>query len=266
MKDLTNKTAVITGGSSGIGLALAKAAGLKGARVIIAEPQRDRLETAAKILTELGIDAKHFACDVTQLEQVEALADFAWQENEQVDLVINNAGIGQPRGTILDADIADIRATFDVNFYGVWHGCRVFGKRFIEQGRPAAIYNTGSENSLFNAAPGIGGYIASKHAVLGLTEVLREELPDHITVGMIVPGFVASNLTRGVAHLAMDADQFAEIILQQIQDGRFYAVSHAYNMEHINARYQEIQESYAQYAPRYDGDDEYDVRTLRKQL
>ena len=60
----------------------------------------------------------------------------------------------------------------------------------------------------------------------------------------------------------MDTDRFAEIVLEQIGDGRFYIVSHAYNMEHIQNRYAEIARAYETYAPRYEGDEEYDVRYL----
>ena len=87
-------------------------------------------------------------------------------------------------------------------------------------------------------------------------------MPDFINVGLIIPGFVKSGLTEAVAHLAMDTDQFASIVLKQVGDGKFYIVSHGYNMEHIKDRYDEIAKAYVDYAPRYEGDEEYDVRYL----
>jgi len=259
---LKNKHVVITGGASGIGFALAKALGNHGCKVMIAEPDETRLVKAVASLQAGGCDASYQICDVRDLQAVEALADAAWDRYGRVDMVFNNAGVGIPQTPIIDTPIDAVRAMFEVNFFGVWHGCQVFGKRFVEQGSAAGIYNTGSENSLFNAVPENAGYLATKHALLGLTDNLREQMPEFIQVGLIIPGFVASGLTAGVAHLAMAADEFAEIVLRQVMDGQFYIVSHAYNMHHISQRYEEIANAYAAYAPRYDGDQEYDVRHL----
>ena len=85
-------------------------------------------------------------------------------------------------------------------------------------------------------------------------------------VGVIMPGFVASDLTRAVAQLAMPADEYAPIVVQQIRDGRFYVVSHACNRDHVDPRQRELIESYDRYAPRYDGDDRYDVSKLMEKL
>ncbi|MEM1435145.1 MAG: SDR family NAD(P)-dependent oxidoreductase [Pseudomonadota bacterium] len=260
--DLDNRNVVITGGATGIGYALAKALGLRGCRVLLAEPDETRLATAVEALRALSIDAAYERCDVTNLEQVERLADRAWETFGRVDMVFNNAGIGIGQRPIIDTSMDDLHAVFNVNFFGVWHGCRVFARRLTEQGTPAGIYNTGSENSLFNAVPNNAAYLATKHAVLGLTDNLREQMPDFIHVGLIIPGFVKSGLTARVADLAMDTDRFAAVVLEQIGDGQFYIVSHAYNMAHIQSRYDEIARAYERYAPRYEGDEEFDVRHL----
>lgn len=253
---------VITGGATGIGFGLAKAFGAEGASIVIAEPRPEKLAQAVAALQGEGIEALGVPCDVTDLEQVEALADTCYDTHGQVDVLVNNAGVGHPRASVAELDMAALRAMFEVNFFGVWHGCRVFGPRMQAQGTNAAIYNTGSENSLFTAAPKLAGYVAAKHAVLGLTDALREELPPPMRVGIIMPGFVASDLTRGVSQLAMPADEYAPIVVRQIREGRFYVVSHAYNRVHIDRRHEELAASYEQYAPRYEGDDEYDVPTL----
>ncbi len=260
--ELSNRRVVITGGASGIGFALAKGLGQLGCRIMIAEPNESRLAAAVQKLQELGVDATSQTCDVTRLEQVEQLADHVWETFGGVDMVFNNAGISIGHSPVVDTSMEDLHEVFDVNFFGVWHGCKVFGQRLIEQGTPAGIYNTGSENALFNAVPNNAAYIASKHAVLGLTDNLREQMPDYINVGLINPGFVSTGMTEAVGHLAMDADQFAAVVLKQIADGRFYIVSHAYNMVHIEQRYAEIKQAFEAYAPRYEGDEEYDVRHL----
>jgi NAD(P)-dependent dehydrogenase (short-subunit alcohol dehydrogenase family) len=130
------------------------------------------------------------------------------------------------------------------------------------QDHPSAIYNVASENALFCAVPRAGAYIASKHAVLGLTESLREDLPPHVHAGTIIPGWVLSGLTsEGGRDVAMPAERYAQIILPQIVARERFVVSHAYNAVRIAERTEALEAAYARYAPRYDGDSEHDVRT-----
>jgi len=256
--EFAGKTAVITGGATGIGFALAKQLGRAGARIILFEPSESRLQKAVATLAGEGIDAKYFVGDVSQPEQVEALADFAWAENGRGDIIINNAGIGSSRASVLDADPEEIAKVYDINFFGVWHGIRTFGKRFREDGKPSAIYTTASENALFNALPSGGAaYVSGKHAVFGLMEVLRREAHQNIQLGVIIPGWVATPLTR---EMGMNVDEFAGIIFKQMQAGEYYLVSHAYNMVRFDERYDELKAAFAKYAPRYEGDDQYDVQ------
>jgi NAD(P)-dependent dehydrogenase (short-subunit alcohol dehydrogenase family) len=267
MKNFAGKTVVITGGATGIGFAFAKAFGGDGAKIVIGEPRENRLQEAVAALAELGIEARYFVCDVTYPESVSSLADFAWDSFGQVDVLINNAGISVGRNKVVDAPLEDLHRVFDVNFFGMWHGAAIFGKRMIEQGTPASLYSVGSENSFFSAVPNRTAYLASKHAVLGMTEGLREEMPDFIDVGLIIPGYVATEMTGPQsAPVAMDADRFAGIALEQIRSGERFVVTHAYNIEHINARHEAVSKAYATYAPRYEGDEEYDVRTLIAKL
>ena len=264
--DFNGKTAVITGGATGIGFAVAKALGADGSRIVVAEPRREKLDEAATALTELGVDCLAVECDVTDLAQVEALADAAWERFDRVDVVMNNAGVGMPFSTVMESSLDDVRAVFDVNFFGVWYGCRVFGQRFLDQDGEAAIYNTGSENSLFLADANIAAYAASKHAVLAMTEALREQMPDRIHVGLIMPGFVSSEMTAEVAHLGMDADVYAAKVVEQMRNDEEFVVSHPYHMVHVQDRYDRLSRAYAKYAPRYEGDDEHDYRTLLPKL
>lgn len=260
---MKNKVVIITGGATGIGLALAKSFGRRGARIVIAGLDEGRLSAAINNLTGLKIPAVSFVCDVTDVAQVEALADFAWQAYGQVDVVINNAGVAQASRALIDTSPVDLQDVFNVNVFGVWHGCQVFGRRLIAQGTPAAIYNTGSENSLFVAVPRAAAYVASKHAVLGLTDALREEMPDYITVGLIVPGLVGSDLVpEPIRSMAMSPEDFAENAVNQIIAGDPYVVSHSYNQVRIDDRYEAISGAYAKSAPRHEGDDKYDVKTI----
>jgi NAD(P)-dependent dehydrogenase (short-subunit alcohol dehydrogenase family) len=261
MRNLKDKVIAITGGATGIGFALAKTLGSEGGKIVIGEPRKDKLKEAVSFLTDLGIDAAETYLDVTSLKSVEEFAEFTIERFGNIDILINNAGISGARGRIDRVDIQEARKVFDVNFFGVWHGCAVFSKKMIEQGTKAAIYNLGSENSLFIAVPKSVAYVASKHAVFALSESLRNDLPDYIHVGTIFPGYVDTPLTSQVEG-GMNADEFANIIKVQIKNEEHLIVSHAYNSVHIEKRNNEITSAYKKYAPRYDGDDEYDIKTI----
>lgn len=264
MKNFKDKVVVITGGATGIGFSFAKKFGAEGAKVVISGRREDRLQEAVKALSDIKIEAKYFQCDVTKRQEVEKLADFTWDVFGTVDVIVNNAGTSGSRIPLIDFPIEEFHKVYDVNIFGIVNGVSVFGKRFIEQGTPAAIYNIGSENSLFNAIPrGGAAYVSSKHAVLAITEILREEVPEFIEVGLICPGFTRSELVDPAAtQYAMDTDKYAEIAMEQIKNGEFFIVSHAYNIVRINERHDALVKAFERYAPRYDGDEEFDVRTL----
>lgn len=255
--DFSGKTTVVTGGATGIGFALAKELGKRGSRIILFEPREEQLQDAVQMLESDGIDAKYFAGDVSQREDMEALADFAWSENGRADAIVNNAGVGGPMKRVIDFDLDEARRLFEVNYWGMWTGIQVFGKRFIADGKPSAIYSVASENSLFNVYPSGGGaYVSSKHAIFGLMDMLRKEVPENIATGCIIPGWVATEMTR---LKGMDADEYAKIIVPQMEAGEYYLVSHGYNVVRLDERYDEVKAAFAEYAPRYEGDDEYDV-------
>lgn len=259
--DFAAKTCVITGGATGIGLALAKKIGTAGGRLILAEPREDRLQEAVGELTAADIDARYFVGDVTDPASVEALADFAWAENGRADIIINNAGASGGRASVLDMDMDAARAMYEVNFWGVWNGIRTFGRRFRDDGLPSAIYVTASENSLFNALPRSGGaYVASKHAVLGLMDVLRREATANIDLGVIIPGWVRTELAGDAEDGPMDPDDFAARIFPQMQAGAYYLVSHPYNVVRMEERWREVYAAFARFAPREPGDDVGDVQ------
>jgi len=261
MDDFSGKVVVITGGATGIGFSFAKRFGEEGAKVVIAGRRKDKVDEAVAALTALGHEAAGTTCDVAQRGDVEALADFAWSVHGHVDVLLNNAGVSQQkRGSVLTLDLAEYDRVYGINIYGTLHGIQVFGARMVEQGTPAAIYNVGSENSFFPAVPGSSAYISSKHAVLAITEQLAEDVPDFIDVSLITPGWVASEMTDGFPG-AMDTDRYTSIVMPQLKAGHFFAVSHAYNKVHVDTRHAALTAAFETYAPRYDGDEEFDVRT-----
>lgn len=266
MQDFKDKVVVITGGASGIGFSFAKQFGKEGAKIVIGSRRTARVDAAVDELKAMGIEAAGITCDVAKREDVEALADFAWATFGKADVLFNNAGVSQKRYTrLLKVDLQEFRDLFEINIYGVLHGIQVFGRRFVEQGTPAAIYNLGSENSLFPAVPRAHAYVASKHSVLAISELLAEEVPDFIDVSVICPGFVQSEMTEGTLG-GMDTDTFTGIIMPQLKAGNFFAVSHGHNMTYIDKRYADIKAAYDTYAPRYEGDDQYDARTMTAKM
>lgn len=259
--------AVITGGASGIGLAVARQLGQRRARLILADLPGERLDNAAAMLRADGLDAIAVPCNVADLGQVENLAESAFAALGRVDLVFNNAGVGGPRGKLWEVDPARARAHFDVNFWGVWNGCRAFAPRLVAQDGRSAIYNTGSENSLFCAMPQSAAYIAAKHAVLGLTENLREDLPRHVHAGLVIPGWVHTAIGPDAAmRHGMPVDRFAGIVVPQMLECQRFVVAHAYNSVRIHERIEALDAAFAAHAPRYAGDDEFDVRTAVARL
>lgn len=262
MSEWQPETAVITGGASGIGLAVAERLAARGTRVLVADLAGEALERAARLDNFTARE-----CDVSDLDAVEGLADEAFEMFGHVDLVLNNAGQNGPTGKMWTVDPAEARRHFDVNYWGVWHGCRAFAPRLAAQESPSAIYNTGSENSFFCAAPRAAAYISAKHAVLGLTEALREDLPDHVHSGLIVPGWVFTPLgPEQFMKFGMDAGRYADIVVPQLLARRRFVVSHGYNEVRIAERMDELAESYAEYALPAEEDAQHDVRLVMEKM
>ncbi len=263
MQDFNGKVVVITGGATGIGKGFAKAFGLEGAKIVLNGRRQARLDEALAELEALGIEVTTLAGDVTNPDDIEALADFAWAWKGHVDVLINNAGMMVPHAPVLQMPLDQFRAIFEVNYFSVVAASQIFGKRFLDQGSPAAIYNVGSENSLFHGTPLNGAYVGTKHSVYAITHSLREELPGLIDVSLICPGFVVSELgpEENMQH-GMPTDEFIAIAMKQLKAGEFWVVSHAYNAVRIQAKHDQLMQAYATYAPRYEGDQQYDVRTV----
>ena len=263
MSEFNPRTAVITGGASGIGFAIAKDLTARGVKVMVADLPGAGLDDAARLID--GVLTQ--PCDVSDLEQVEALAEAAFDQLGEVHLVLNNAGQGGVRGKMWEVDPEAARKHFDVNFWGVWHGCKAFAPRLIEQQAQSAIYNTGSENSWFCAVRQTAAYIAAKHAVLGMTESLREDLPEHVHAGLIVPGWVFTPLgPEQFMKFGMPVDEYTKIIVPQLLARRRFVVSHGYNTVRIAERMDELAESYAEYALPAEEDAKHDVQLVMEQL
>ncbi len=259
MSEWVPATAVITGGASGIGFAIAERLAERGTRILLADLPGEKLDSAAAAID--GAEAQ--SCDVSDPAQVDALADAAFDRLGTVELLLNNAGVGGPRGKLWEVDPDEARRHFDINFWGAWHGCRAFAPRLIAQDVPSAIYNTGSENSFFCAVPHTAAYIAAKHAILGMTESLREDLPAHVHAGTIIPGWVFTAIgdARVMQH-GMEVGAYADLVVPQLLARRRFVVSHRSNLKRIDERIDELRAGYAEFGV----DDDNDVRDVIARL
>lgn len=198
MNDFKDRIAAITGGASGIGAAMARAFAERGAKLVLADIDRDSLAAAEREHTDRGTEVLAVPTDVTQRDEVFALADAAWQHFGGVHIVCNNAGVAT-YGDIALAPAEDWEFTMNVNFWGVAYGVQAFVPRLIEQGDGGHIVNTASMAGLVGMS-WLGIYNASKFAVVGLSESLFRELrPRGIGVSVLCPMVVETNLDATTA-------------------------------------------------------------------
>jgi len=162
------KVAVITGGASGIGLALARAFGREGASLVLADLDEAALRTAVADLQASGVPVLGVPVDVTDRASVASLAGQTLERFGRVDILCNNAGVAT-FGPIAMATAADWEFTMGVNFWGVVHGVEAFLPILLEQASGGHIVNTASMSGLIGME-NLAVYCASKFAVVGLSE------------------------------------------------------------------------------------------------
>lgn len=199
MQDFTDKVAVITGAANGIGRDIARALAAEKCHVVIADLAQDACDAVAAEIAALGVTAIGQKCDVTQKQDIIALADKAWAHFGHVDLLFNNAGVGAGIAPGVTMSDDDLRWVFEVNFFGNWNACMEFTRRFMAQGTPAHICNTASENAIGWPTPFMSGYNASKAAVMGYSGMLRMELPEHISLSLLCPGWTQTEIGKSGA-------------------------------------------------------------------
>lgn len=268
MKDFKNKVVVVTGGATGIGNSIATNFGKEGAIVVIAARRENRLQEAVADMKSKGINAYYKVCDVSNLEDVKALADYAWDEFGHVDVLVNNAGVMGIPEMLMDSSRESFQRIFDINVFGILNGIWAFGNRLVEQGTPAKIINVNSEVGLCPPGPMGGHYVSSKFAARGIAETLRLEVPDFIQVSCVFPGMVQSELggSKEMTQVGMTSDEFISKIWPQIVNGEFYIISHPWGKDYYAETAQEIDKAFDKYAPHYEGDAIYNSRQLAKDM
>jgi NAD(P)-dependent dehydrogenase (short-subunit alcohol dehydrogenase family) len=206
MKDLSGKTAFITGGGSGVALGQAKVFAAAGMKVVIADIRQDHLDDAmAYFAGQPGAQVHAIRLDVTDRAAWARAADDAEARFGPVRLLCNTAGVSQ-FGPMQNATYDDWDWQLSVNLGGVINGIQTFVPRMLAQGPPGHIVNTASMSG-FLSLPGTGIYATTKFAVRGLSECLRMDLePLGIGVSVLCPGAVNTNIHEAVltrpAHLA----------------------------------------------------------------
>ncbi|HEV2743843.1 MAG TPA: SDR family NAD(P)-dependent oxidoreductase [Rubrobacter sp.] len=192
---LEGKRAFVSGGASGIGLAVARRYGEEGARVVIGDVRAGEAEEAADGLREAGLEAAAVAVDVTDEASVEEAARVCDEAHGGTDILVANAGIIRPT-PVLETEREDWERVLSVNLTGAFLVCKAFGRRMVERGAGGRIIVT---SSLFGRRGGRenGSYSASKFGAIGLVESLAPELAPHgILVNAVCPGQVDTDLIR----------------------------------------------------------------------
>ena len=197
LTEFEGKVAVVTGAASGIGKAMCVRFAQAGMKVVLADVENDALREAGRDIEKLGVEALTFRTDVSQPDQVSALAEATLERFGKVHVVCNNAGVFAG-GRTWDAIGTDWEWVIGVNVYGVLHGIRAFVPIMLEQNEPAHVVNTCSMAGLINM-PLSGVYNVSKHAALSLTETLYHELQTMETpvgVSALCPELIRTGIGR----------------------------------------------------------------------
>ena len=261
--DPKNKVALVTGGGSGLGLALARALGLRGATVVLADRDLSAAQNAARALQELGIAADHLSCDVASAQQVSEVVGEVITRHGDIDILINNAGVALG-GISGEINLEDWRWIVDINLMGVVHGVEAVVPFMRKTG--GYILNVASLAGM-HANPDMGPYNATKFAVVGYSEGLQQELAGaNIGVSVLCPAWIKTDIHRSalqkpsgnteldqhrveamedVISNGIDASDVAEWAIDCLQAERFYILTHPEFLPMLEKRHQRVLADYA---------------------
>jgi NAD(P)-dependent dehydrogenase (short-subunit alcohol dehydrogenase family) len=270
VEELEGKVAVVTGGASGIGLAMAHRFAAEGMHLLLADIEEGALDDAAEALhaAHEGITVRTSVTDVSDGEAMDALAADARDSFGTVHVVCNNAGVGSG-GQLHTLTTRDWEWCLGVNLWGVIHGIRVFLPMLLEQGE-GHVVNTASMAGLI-AGPYMGPYNASKFAVVAISETLFQELRmngSDVGVSVLCPSWVntkihdsarnrpdelrnpgaddlaaggaLSEMLRGVIEAGLPPEEVAEQVLAAVRSKHFYILTHDGSEVAVSARAEAI--------------------------
>jgi len=191
---LTDKVAIVTGGSKGIGRAIAIGLGEVGAKVVVASRTKSLIEETADEIIKKGSDAIAIPVDVRKIEDIEMMADTAVNKFGRIDILVNNAGVGPMKKTI-DLTLEEWNEVMDINLKAIFWACKTVGKKMIQQKR-GKIINLSSVLGIMASNVSLH-YCTSKAGIIQLTRALALEWARfNINVNAIAPGFVDTELTK----------------------------------------------------------------------
>lgn len=192
---LDGKCAIVTGGATGIGLAISYRLAEAGAKILLADINSEGGEKAAEELLGSGYDVTFTPCDVVQEKEIKDMVKIAVEKMGGIDILVNNAGI-YPRIPLLQMTGEDFAKVISVNLTGAFLCSQCIAVKMIEQGRGGCIINIASIDSLHPSGKGLSAYDSSKGGILMLTKSMALELGQHnIRVNAIAPGGIR---TKGV--------------------------------------------------------------------
>jgi NAD(P)-dependent dehydrogenase (short-subunit alcohol dehydrogenase family) len=269
MRELKGKSAFVTGGACGIGLALGRAFAEAGMKVMLADVERRALDSALKELSDFGPNVRDVVCDVADPDSVERAAQAAYEAFGNVHVICNNAGVAAGGG-IDNISLDNWRWVIDVNLMGVLHGIRSFLPQMRGHGEGGHIVNTASMAGM-NGGLGFSPYAASKFAVVAMSEGLAMQLKPHgIGVTVLCPSFVRTRIGESgrnrpqrygqapaldpsspaammVAEIArrlqsgLDPAEVAARVLAAIREDELYVFTHPDMREEVDERFAAIQ-------------------------
>ena len=278
-----SKSAVVTGGGSGIGRALCVELASRDYEVVVTDISSADAEATESLIRDAGGVASSFQCDVSDTASVAALAVAAGSDFPWPDLLFSNAGVALAKPAV-EYTRADLEWMFSVNVFGMWDVATAFAKVAIERKRDLQIVVTGSEHSLGLPHDGMAAYTASKHATLGFAEVMRSEWANEpVSIGILCPGLSQSRLWDGERHrdtaasdtnpfaetlmnAGMPAEEVARIAVDGAERGDFYILSHAHVGTYADARHHEIDEALNRLSDDDSQDRNYEVTAVAAEL
>ena len=195
--DFAGKVALVTGGASGLGAAIARTLFERQARVLIADRHADAAEATARAIDPSGEWVMASGVDVTQPDQVAAAVQLSLSRFGRLDLAVNNAGIGQPTTSVAKLDEADWLRVISVNLNAVFFCLKYELQAMLQQGRGGAIVNTASALGIVGSTAS-AAYVASKHGVVGLTKAVALEYAMRgLRINAVAPGVIDTPLVQG---------------------------------------------------------------------
>jgi NAD(P)-dependent dehydrogenase (short-subunit alcohol dehydrogenase family) len=269
VKEFRNKVAVITGGASGLGFAMAQRAAKQGMKIVLADVEQAALNKAEVELKSAGADVIGVKTDVTKAADIGELAKTTVETFGKVHLVCNNAGVGGMRRKAWEATVEDWQWVLGVNVWGVIHGMRTFTPIMLAQNEPCHMVNTASAAGLLSPS-GMSVYNVSKHAVVTLSETMFQDLAQidaKLKISVLCPAFVPTGIWNSARNRPSDLtvvrdaedekrraeevktvlekgklkpDDIANAVFAAIEAEQFYIITHKKIKAVVETRMQDI--------------------------